>query len=56
MPRFSDDDVLNFQVTEALTHVAAKAGKEADRRAKAEDFRKSHKKQPKAPSAEEVFG
>jgi hypothetical protein len=43
MPRFSEDDVLDFLVTEALVERGERDRKRAEDKAKREAFRKSHK-------------
>lgn len=43
MPRFSEDDVLNFMVVEALVERGEADRKEAEKQREQEDFRKSHK-------------
>lgn len=43
MPRFSEDDVLNFMVTEALVARGNQDTKDAHKNKEREDFRRSHK-------------
>lgn len=43
MPRFSEDDVIDFMVTEALVERGERDRKKAEEKAKMEAFRKSHK-------------
>lgn len=43
MPRFSEDDFLNFLVTEALVARGEKDRERAEERVKQEQFKKSHK-------------
>lgn len=43
MPRFSEDDVLDFMVTEALVDRGERDRKKAEKEAEKESFRKSHK-------------
>lgn len=43
MPRFSEDDVLDFMVTEALVERGERDRKQAEENAEKESFRKSHK-------------
>lgn len=51
MPRFSEDDVVNFMVLEALQHRGVRDQKKAEYAQEAEAFKKSHKKfDPNAPN------
>jgi hypothetical protein len=43
MPRFSEDDVLDFMVTEALVERGEQDRKRAEEKSKQASFRKSHK-------------
>jgi len=43
MPRFSDDDFVNFCVLEALVQRGERDREEAEERGEQEDFLKSHK-------------
>jgi hypothetical protein len=43
MPRFSEDDFLNFIVLEALVARGEEDRKEAEKQDEQESFRKSHK-------------
>jgi hypothetical protein len=43
MPRFSDDDFVNFCVLEALVQRGERDREEAEQNKEEEDFRKSHK-------------
>jgi hypothetical protein len=43
MPRFSEDDVLDFMVTEALVERGENDRKRAEKEAEKDAFRKSHK-------------
>lgn len=50
MPEFSQDDVLNFMVNEALVVRAGHERKKAEKTAEREAFRKSHKQfDPNSP-------
>lgn len=43
MPRFSEDDVIDFMVTEALVHRGRASEEKAEKTQKQSDFMHSHK-------------
>jgi hypothetical protein len=46
LPKFSDDDVLDWYVTEAVLVRASQEKEKEDKRREREEFRKGHKKLP----------